>query len=306
MPKYSVVETVTIDAPVDKVRDIVRDFKQWPPWSPWLSAEPDCRIEYSDDGKSYSWDGKVVGSGKMQLIAETPAKVDYKLFFFKPFKSQADVSFKFAKDGSKTKVSWTMDSSMPFFMFFLVKMMKAWISSDYRRGLAKLKDYAETGKVPSQNEIEGVGAGFTSTYVGLRSQCAIDDMPTDMPSKYDRLKQWLEESGAQASAAPLSIYHKFDMVGGTTEYTAAIPVQRVPPNLPPDFVVGTLDAPKTFKIKHIGAYRHLGSGWSAGMMHQRAKAFKSAKGHDPFELYVTDPANTPEAELVTEIHFPAR
>lgn len=306
MPKYSVVETVTVDAPADKVRDIVRDFKQWPPWSPWLSAEPSCPIEYSEDGKSYSWDGKIIGSGKMQLLAESLDKFDYKLFFFKPFKSQADVSFKFAEEGGKTKVSWTMDSSMPFFMFFLVKMMKAWISSDYKRGLAKLKDYAETGTVPSKNEFEGVGAGLNSAYVGLRGKCAIDDMGDDMASKYGRLKKWLEESGTKASAAPLSIYHKFDMVGGTTDYTAAIPVEKVPSDLPPDFVVGTLNAPKTFKVKHVGAYRHLGSAWSAGMMHGRAKAYKTAKGHDPYELYLNDPESTPEAELVTEIHFPAR
>ena len=77
-------------------------------------------------------------------------------------------------------------------------------------------------------------------------------------------------------------------------------------DLPADLVKGTLNEPRTFKVKHIGAYSHLGSGWSAGMMHARAKTFKTAKGHDPFELYVTDPTSTPEAQLVTEIHFPAR
>jgi hypothetical protein len=56
----------------------------------------------------------------------------------------------------------------------------------------------------------------------------------------------------------------------------------------------------------VGAYRHLGSAWSAGMMRERAKVFKSAKGHAPFEVYMSDPATTPEADLVTEIHFPAR
>jgi hypothetical protein len=42
------------------------------------------------------------------------------------------------------------------------------------------------------------------------------------------------------------------------------------------------------------------------MMRERAKVFKSAKGHAPFEVYMSDPATTPEADLITEIHFPAQ
>ena len=49
MPKFGVNESVTIDKDLAHVRAIVRDFKQWVPWSPWLSAEPDCTLSYADD-----------------------------------------------------------------------------------------------------------------------------------------------------------------------------------------------------------------------------------------------------------------
>lgn len=312
MPKYRVEESVVVNADPAKVQAIVRDFKQWPQWSPWLDSEPDCPLTYAEDGKSYRWDGSVIGSGENALVSEAPGKLAYDLRFFKPFKSQADVEFSFAADGSsgtgssRTRVTWSMDSGLPFFMFFMVKQMKAWIATDYRRGLSKLKDYAETGSVPSRTEFVGVGEGFNSKYVGIRSSCSMDKISDDMTSSYGRLKGWLDESGTQVTAPPFAIYHKFDMVNDSVDYTAAMPVDSAPSELPDGVKEGALSVPKTYQVRHTGAYRHLGSGWSAGMMHARAKTFKSDKGIDPFEIYMNDPSTTPEAELVTQIHFPAR
>ncbi len=150
MPKYEVVEKIVVDADLARVKSVVRDFKQWEPWSPWLSAEPDCPLTYQPDGSAYSWDGAIIGSGQMEVVSENEQAIDYKLSFFKPWKSVSDVSFRFAPVGQGTEVTWTMAGSLPFFLFFMKKMMKAWIGADYRRGLSKLKDYIETGAVPSK------------------------------------------------------------------------------------------------------------------------------------------------------------
>lgn len=306
MPKFSLEEKVQVDAQPAHVRAIVKDFKQWEPWSPWLSADPNCKVEYADDGASYSWDGEVIGSGMMEVTRETDDAIFYDLNFFKPWKSQADVAFHFKTKDGGTEVAWSMDSSLPFFMFFMKKMMVAWVSADYRRGLAKLKDYAETGSVPSQNQFEGVGEGFVGKYVGIRSdRVPMDELGPRMSEQFEELKKWMAVEGIEPNGAPLSITHKFDMVNRRFDYTAAIPVTELSNGVAYNFVSGTLKAPKTFKVKHTGAYRHLSSAWSAAMMHQRSKQFRPQKGVDPFEVYVSDPTNTPEAELVTEIHLPA-
>ena len=70
MPRFSVSRTILIQAPLQTVHATVRDFKQWPVWSPWLIAEPDCRVTYADDGKSYTWDGRITGSGEMEVVNE--------------------------------------------------------------------------------------------------------------------------------------------------------------------------------------------------------------------------------------------
>ena len=39
MPVFPVRKSIRIAAPAQQVYDLVRDFKSWPEWSPWLIAE---------------------------------------------------------------------------------------------------------------------------------------------------------------------------------------------------------------------------------------------------------------------------
>ena len=304
MPKFEVIERITINASPEQVRAVVRDFKQWSPWSPWLSAEPNCPLTYKDDGSGYAWDGEIIGSGMIDIASETDDSIFYELAFLKPWKSKSQVSFTFTPVNEGTEVSWCMQGSLPFFMFFMKNMMKAWVGSDYRRGLAKLKDYVELGKVPSKNEFKGLGEGVITHYVGIRSDASLDTFGEKMASQLESIQKFLEDRGIEREDA-LSIYHKFDLVKQQTVYTTAFAVNEIPNNLPSEFVSGSINAPKTYKIAHIGAYRHLGGAWSAGMMHQRGKKFSPKKGMDPFELYRNTPKDTPEDALITEVHFPA-
>ena len=61
MPKVSVRKSIVIDAPLEKVYEFVRNFKEWPAWSPWLITDPECKVSYADDGGQYTWEGDVVG-----------------------------------------------------------------------------------------------------------------------------------------------------------------------------------------------------------------------------------------------------
>ena len=136
MPKLEIEKSIVIDCPIEKVYDSVRDFKQWNKWSPWVIAEPDCPITYADDGKGYEWDGKIIGSGNLQITEEkSPESIAYKLTFLKPWKSESETQFRFVKKADEqTEVIWSMNGSLPFFMSFSVGMPNkaSWLSARRR------------------------------------------------------------------------------------------------------------------------------------------------------------------------------
>ena len=126
MPKFYVKKTIAINAPLEKVHAAVRDFRQWPAWSPWLISEPDCTLKYAEDGRSYSWDGEIVGSGETVIIGENaPTSIDYRIVFRKPWKSVASVRFEMAERDGYVQTTWSMESSIPIFIFFMKNRMAA-------------------------------------------------------------------------------------------------------------------------------------------------------------------------------------
>jgi len=145
---FTVQRSIVIDKPTNAVFDLVSDFNTWPSWSPWLSQEPECPVEIEGapgkPGHKQSWDGKKIGSGHMKLAEVIPGqRLDYELFFVKPWKSQSKATFEFGQEGQATWVSWSMEGTLPIFLFFLKKKMSAMVGRDYERGLAMLRELME-------------------------------------------------------------------------------------------------------------------------------------------------------------------
>ena len=307
MPKFTVRKTVTIKAPREKVYSVVRDFQQWPRWSPWLVAEPDCPLDYGDDGKSYRWDGKIVGSGEMEITGEEGQDaIHCRLTFIKPWKSISKVDFTFTQREGAVETTWRMEGSLPFFMFWMTRSMAAFIGMDYQRGLEMLKDYVETGAVPSRLEFVGREPHPGFRYVGVRHRCPIAEVAGGMAESSRTLRKWLKKTEAQPAGKFFSIYHTWDMVQSVTEYTLGIPFETIPSDLPDGLVTGNISACDVYSIRHTGSYRHLGNGWASGLFHERAKIFRSHKKILPFETYERPTQDVPENEAVTVIHFPTR
>ena len=189
MPKIAVNKSIVIAVTPEKAFETIRDFRQWNRWSPWVICEPDCQMTYADDGKSYAWDGKVIGSGSVEMADEQkPQAIDYRLTFLKPWKSKATFSFVFQPEGDGVRVIWTMDSSLPWFLFFMKGMMTAMIGMDYDRGLRMLKDYLETGNVHSKLEYPGQTNFEGFRYVGIRSQSSMAQIGDQMKADFEKYK----------------------------------------------------------------------------------------------------------------------
>jgi len=309
MPAYHVARSKIIDVPADKVMSCLKDFHEWPKWSPWLIMEPEAILEYSgkagEHGSRYTWTGNLVGEGSMQLEDATEDQLDMELHFIKPFKSRAKVSFELNPIDQMTNVTWHMQGSLPFFMFFLSKKMQAWIGMDYDRGLLMLKDYLETGTVPSKILMEGVGSIQEQQYVGLENQCHMSDIGEEMSKDFEQLHELFNKGKWTTEIIPFTIYHHMDMVTKSVSYTAAIPVlNQIDVEAP--FVTGKIDKSRALKVTHTGDYKHLGNAWSTANTVCRYQKMKTQKKIMGIERYMNEPADTPKEELVTEVLIPLR
>ncbi|MGB0993195.1 MAG: SRPBCC family protein [Akkermansiaceae bacterium] len=298
----SISKDCVIEKPIDEVFSYVRDFRNWPDWSPWLICERETKLTFGED--EYSWDGKVIGSGKMKVVkTDRNSKIDYALEFYQPWKSQADVTMEFSESGAGTKVCWTLVSKLPWFLFFLKGMMECMVGMDYKRGLTMLKERLETGKVSSELSFTERQEVAGCRYIGIERTCSMDDMERLMGDDFQKVVPVYMQHGDHCE--PLfTVYNKWKMSKGEVSYIVCAPVQEIPADVPAGMVTGSRPACSTFAVTHTGAYHHLGNAWSAGMMRSRVKMFKQSKVFYPFEQYLNNPEETPEAELLTRVCLP--
>ncbi|MEM8944573.1 MAG: SRPBCC family protein [Planctomycetota bacterium] len=309
MPAYHIERWITIDAPEAKVRPAIGDFAEWPKWSPWLCMEPEAKLTYQGTpgqlGHGYSWQGEITGEGSMEITANTGSTMCMDLRFLKPWKSEAKVVMEIEPVGeSQTKVTWHMDGKMPFFLFFMIGMMKAMIGMDYERGLRMLKEYVETGTVNSKTEFAGIVEVPSCQYLGVEGECSTDQIGKSMGETMPKAHQLATENDLELSGPPGALYHVFDMKGGRCKYTNIMPVVSSKPIS--GAVTGEIEPCKAIKVIHRGSYDHLGNAWSTAHSHLRYKKLKAHKTQCAFEFYPNDPEETPVEEILTEIYVPIR
>ncbi len=310
MPQLQLTKSIEIAAPATRVFDIVSDLGKWRPWNPWLVTDDRAQVDVAPDGKFYKWTGPRTGAGEMKITAEEPNhSVELDLTFIKPFKSKAKVRFEISDRGDGSTVSWGMDGSLPFFLFFLTGMMKTMIGMDYERGLRMLKDYVETGEVPSITKELGPSTFAGGRYLGITTEAPMSDMGEAMTRDFSRIKAHLERKGIEASGPAFSIYKKWKLSQARAVYTAGVIVPDGADLGELDLEVGTVPRIDTFALEHIGPFRHLGNAWAIGMLMARNREFSQSRKHKPFEVYPLGaggrlPDGTSEATTETTLHFP--
>lgn len=304
MPKINVKKSILIDTPPQKIYPVISHLKNWKAWSPWNIAEPSAKITVASDGKYHDWEGEIIGAGNLKIVDEVQNEsVVMNLTFLKPWRSKATTIIKLIKRNKRTEVVWTMHSRLPFFLFWMKKQMEIFIGMDYDRGLKMLKDLLETGSTNSHLTFKGEQFFETTSYIGIKTQCPINEMPSNMERDFTQIMTYINTKGQKYSTGhPLSIYHKWGLLKGSVQYTACHPVNEIPNPLPDGFISGEIPKTKVYTIRHQGPYRHIANAWAAGMMHQRSKQFKPAK-FPPMEVMYNGPKNTPENHLISEVLF---
>ena len=149
MPNFETSRSIVINAPAERIRGFVNDFREWTKWSPWEGLDPDMTRTYSGAetgvGSAYAWAGNnKTGSGSMTITASSAEAVSLDLEFLKPFEASNMVTFTFTPVEGGTEVVWSMSGQRNLAFAILGKLMfdKA-IAKDYDKGLAALKTVSE-------------------------------------------------------------------------------------------------------------------------------------------------------------------
>ena len=149
---YRVERSATIQAPPERIFELINDFRNWPKWSPWEKLDPDLKRDLGGSptgvGSYYAWQGnKKAGQGRMEITeSEPPRRVKLDLNFIKPFKSNNVTTFTLEPRDAGTHVHWTMDGPSPLMMkvMMLFMNMDKLVGRDFEEGLSNLKREAES------------------------------------------------------------------------------------------------------------------------------------------------------------------
>lgn len=310
MPALQTQASTDIGVPMERVHAALVDFHTWPVWSPWLYLEPETEVTYRGEvaqpGHGYDWVGNKVGAGGMTLTDFDDQRIACDLQFLKPFKSFARVYFDLSEiEPGVTRITWHMDSRLPFFMFFMKNTMVGMIRSDYRRGLALLKDYLESGQIRSHSEFVGTVSVDECHFVGRRGNASLPTIADALEVAFEALDSAEQTAGFQRSGNALCFYDRMDYKSDSCSFTAALPVADGVPD-PPSLMTGHRPACSALKVVHTGDYHHLGSAWAMLISESRHRKLKASRTVSPFEVYISDPAQVPGPERVTELFLPLR
>jgi len=313
LPKTAHVErAVVINAPQATVFTVLNGFRQFDQWSPWADIDPGAKttIEGAEFGvgAKMSWSGNAeVGSGSQEILESTPYTHIKVRLGFGDFPGAFFATYALQAQDAGTQVTWAFDAdyggSLTGRYFGLLS--DRMLGPDYEKGLARLKAFVE--KLPkgdfSALKFEPVEtAAAPVVLMSVRSADNPSAIGVALGVAYGRLSGYMNTEGLKQAAPPVAIYRGNG--GGTLAIDAAIPVDR-DGGTPVNAVrMGHLQAGPAVRAEYRGAYAGLAAA-RGQMLAYLAAAGLEADG-PIWEQYVSDPAHTPEPQLITHIYMPIK
>jgi len=306
----------TVNASPAAVFALVNSFRQFDKWSPWASKDPGMKVERSGPelgvGAKYAWAGNgAVGAGSQEITASTAfSQVKVKIMFG-GFDGASEATYTIVPAGEGSRITWALDSHLGgnpinrYFGLFMDKM----VGSDYVKGLAQLKTLAES--LPktdfSSAAIEPV-ANKPLTYAYLAGSAPTDDAEIGkaLGVAYAKVGAAMKTAGLQQAGALLAVTRRYDDEAKIYEFDAAVPIDRTDASLPAgsEVKIGQTPEGMILKLTHKGPYSSLPKAYEQLAAYEAAYGFvESGKS---WEQYISDPGNTPEAELITTVNVPVR
>lgn len=318
LPSTRTIErTITVDAWPSTLFALADDAGRAAEWLPWTAPlmaprmdDRSARVALSGPpsgvGAMLAWEGARPGS--FQTTASVPGE---------------RVAARVALDGTPgtsvltlmpgdagTRVRWRLE--LDFGHDLLARYRSLWRGQALEReldaGLAALKTLAENLPRADFGDLEIEDLVVESVTIVCRTTRSRPDpaaVSAALGPAFFEILDFMSRHGLAEAGPPLSITRTFS--GPELVLDACIPAAGGTATIPPSEnairLARTYEGP-ALRVTHTGPYRGLAD------THRKIAAYLTAHGiernDDPWEVYVSDPARTEDAERVTLIYYPVK
>jgi len=304
--RYQVRRSLSMKVDRQQVFDKLRDLRGWGEWSPWLMHERDARLAFSEgtgEGDWYSWDGQRVGAGTLTHVEfNEPSRIDQRIEFVRPFRSQASVVWELSGKDGETEVTWGMEGSLPLYLRPLRATMTQMIAKDYDLGLLLLRGTLDPQAERPRIEFVGTTEVAPRTALTIPFKGGKDAMIKAMEDGFERL---VATAGRGITGQPFAAYHKVDPKAMYFECDMAVPVSEE--TQAGDLVRKSLGGGKYFEVELTGSYDFLDLAWHSAIAHIRMRKLAMDRSRPCLEVYENDPGTLQDTnEIRTRLYVAVR
>jgi effector-binding domain-containing protein len=313
LPKTAHVErNLVINAAPATVFTVLNGFGQFDRWSPWAGIDPNAKTTYEGPavgvGAKMSWSGNAeVGTGSQEIVESTPYSHIKVRLGFGDFPGSFLATYALREEGGGTKVIWSFDADYGSSLMgrYFGLLSDRMLGPDYEKGLAQLKAFVEKLPPGDFSALKFEPVETDADPLVLMSVHSADNpsaIGVALGVAYGRLSGYINAEGLKQVAPPIAIHRGID--NGTLAIDAAIPVNRA--DGAPAGTVRTAHLPggHAMRAEYRGPYTGLAAA-RASMLAYLAAAGLEVAG-PLWEQYVSDPAQTPDAQLITHIYAPIK
>ncbi len=329
-----VERSAVIAASPDQVFAIVNDLTRAKEWGPWYKREPDMELKFDGPpaglGAKLSWKSKTQGDGSQEIIESTPfSTIKTKLDFGEQRTAIAAFSFETVEGG--TKATWGFDSDVGMNPIgrYMGLMFDTWIGKDYEEGLASLKQIVESQAQAATNTALASPGGAAPPDIPMSAAADANKGPEVMtvearPVILTRARAKASDAAAISAALGAAnqkllnygMAHELSIAGaplaitishaaqGDWVFDAALPLDAKPDKPTPEqdgVKLGETYAGRVVKLTHKGPYNTMEPSYER--IHAFTKENNLKEKDVAWEEYVSDPSETDEAELLTNIYI---
>jgi effector-binding domain-containing protein len=304
---YEIQKNIIINKSHSEISSFLSDFRKSKLWNPWLVLDDegvtDDKNLPNQVGHQQHWKGPIIGEGIQTLTAISDHRVDIELRFIKPFKTISPTYYLLNSiDNNSTELIWSMKGSLPFFLFFFRKFMTVMLSRDFERGLDRLKELCEDGKVFSSLSVVETIDVKDLYYQGIEGKCKLSEIPTRMRRDFEKISQDIREMKIYNFKGMVSVYHEINPMKNFVHYTAGFYFEN-PPEKIEGYNDGLIREHRALTLISKGPYHHLKSAWTKIFSFQRVNKLKIISKIPMLEFMLNDPTNVPKEEIKTEIQL---